>query len=88
MSGGCDITEDKLRDAVSAGIREAVSDPELWTQMLRAVQAHAQQEAGGWLFGGVKAALSKLAWFIVIGLGIYLMGGWTGLAAFLKSGSN
>ena len=88
MSGGCDITEAKLRDAVSAGIREAVSDPELWTQMLRAVQAHAQQEAGGWLFGGIKAALSKLAWFIVIGLGIYLMCGWTGLAAFLKSGSN
>lgn len=88
MTEGCDITEAKLRDAVSAGIREAVSDPELWSQMLRAVQQHAQQEAGGWLFGGLKAALSKLAWFVVIGLGIYLMGGWTGLAAFLKSWSH
>ena len=85
MSG---ITEDQLREAVSQGIREAVSDPELWTQMLKAVQAHAQQEAGGWLFGGIKAAISKVAWILVIGTGIYLLGGWTGLVAFLKSGSH
>ena len=83
-----DLTEDKLREAVAQGIREAVSDPELWTQMLKAVQAHAQQEAGGWLFGGIKAALSKIAWVVVLGTGIYLLGGWTGLAAFLKSGSS
>jgi hypothetical protein len=55
--------------------------------MLKAVQTHAQQEAGGWLFGGVKAAFSKLAWVVVLGTGIYLLGGWTGLVAFLKSGS-
>lgn len=83
-----DLTEDKLREAVAQGIREAVSDPELWTQMLKAVQAHAQQEAGGWLFGGIKAALSKIAWVVVLGTGIYLLGGWTGLGAFLKSGSS
>ncbi len=85
MSG---ITEDQLRDAVAQGIREAVSDPELWTQMLKAVQAHAQQEAGGWLFGGIKAALSKATWLLVIGTGIYMLGGWTGLVAFIKSGSH
>lgn len=83
-----DLTEDKLREAVAQGIREAVSDPELWAQMLKAVQAHAQQEAGGWLFGGIKAALSKIAWVVVLGTGIYLLGGWTGLVAFLKSGSS
>ena len=83
-----EITEDKLREAVAQGIREAVSDPELWTQMLKAVQAHAQQEAGGWLFGGIKAALSKLAWIVVLGTGIYLLGGWTGLVAFFKSGGH
>lgn len=85
MSG---ITEDQLRDAVAQGIREAVSDPELWTQMLKAVQAHAQQEAGGWLFGGIKAAISKATWLLVIGTGIYMLGGWTGLVAFIKSGSH
>ena len=83
-----ELTEAKLREAVAAGIREAVSDPELWTQMLRAVQQHAQQEAGGWLFGGLRAALGKLAWIVVIGLGVYLLGGWAGLVAFLKSGSH
>ena len=82
------MTEEQLKAAVAQGIREAVSDPELWTQMLKAVQAHAQQEAGGWLFGGIKAALSKIAWIFVIGFGIYLLGGWTGLVAFLKSGSH
>lgn len=82
------LTEAKLREAVAAGIREAVSDPELWSQMLKAVQQHAQQEAGGWLFGGIKAALSKLSWFVVIGVAVYLLGGWTGLVAVLKSGGN
>lgn len=81
------MTEEQLKAAVAQGIREAVSDPELWTQMLKAVQAHAQQEAGGWLFGGIKAALSKLAWIVVIGVGVYLLGGWTGLVAFIKSGN-
>ena len=83
-----ELTEDKLREAVAQGIREAVSDPELWSQMLKAVRAHAEQEAGGWLFGGLKVALSKLAWIAVLGTGIYLLGGWTALVAFFKSGTH
>lgn len=81
-----EITEDKLREAVAQGIREAVSDPELWSQMLIAVRSHAQKEAGGWLFGGIKAALSKAAWIVVIGTGVYLLGGWTALVALVKGG--
>ena len=76
-----------MRDAVSEGIRDAVSDPELWAAAIVAIQKHAKAEAGGWLFGGVRMALSKLAWFAVIGLAVYLLGGWSALVAFFKSGA-
>lgn len=74
-----------LRDGVASGIRAAVSDPELWKAVIAAVQAHAKAEAGGWLFGGVAAAMSKLAWVLVIGLAVYLLGGWSALVTLIKA---
>ena len=44
-------------------------------------------QLGGWLFGGIGAALSKAAWMVIIGLAIYLVGGWSALASFVKSGA-
>lgn len=76
---------DLVRDAVAEGIRIAVSDPRLWSDALAAMQAHAQQQAGGWLLGWVKALISKALLFVVIGLGVYALGGWGALAAFFKT---
>lgn len=74
-----------VRDAVREGVTAAVSDPAMWTAAVAAIQAHAQQQAGGWLLGGLKSAMSKLGWGFLIGLGIYLLGGWTAVVAFFKS---
>jgi len=76
-----------LRAAVRDGIVAAASDPEVWSVAIGTLRQQAQSEAGGWLFGGLAAFFSKLAWVLVIGLGIYLVGGWSALAAFLKHGS-
>ena len=77
-----------IQAAVADGIKAAVSDPAMWAAAMRAMQHHAQAEAGGWLFGGLKAMFSRAAWMLVIGLGIYLIGGWTALAAFFKTGAH
>lgn len=80
------LTVDVIGEAVSEGIRIAVSDPDVWAAALEAMQMHAKAEAGGWLFGGIKALISKLAWILVIGTGVYLVGGWAALVALFKAG--
>jgi hypothetical protein len=80
------LTSEQIATAVAHGIAQAVSDPKVWSAALVAVQSRAKTEAGGWLFGGLKAVFSKIAWVLFIGMGIYLVGGWSALAAFLKTG--
>ena len=76
---------DTVREAVADGIRLAVSDPKLWRDALAAMQQHAQTEAGGWLLGWLKALASKLLLFVIVGLAVYAMGGWSAMLAFFKS---
>ncbi len=76
-----------LRAAVRDGIVAAASDSHVWSVAIETLQGQAQKQAGGWLLGGIKAVFVRLAWVFVIGLGIYLIGGWSALVAFLKHGS-
>lgn len=76
---------DAIRDAVRDGIRDAVADPELWAAAGSAMRAQAQNAAGGLVLGGLRQLLVRAAWFLVIGGGVYLLGGWTALAAAIKS---
>jgi hypothetical protein len=82
------VTVEAMRKAVAQGIHDAVSNPELWAAAVAAMQAKAKTEAGGWLIGSVKAAISKLAWLLMIGLGVYLIGGWTALVSLFKAGAH
>lgn len=79
------IVISEIRQAVAAGIREAASDPKLWSDISRAIRVQAQQEAGGWLFGGVRAAFSKVFWITFVGIGVYLLGGWSAVVALFKT---
>ena len=83
---GRTLTSEQIATAVAHGIAQAVSDPAVWSAAIVAVQSRAKSEAGGWLFGGIKAIGSKVAWVLLIGMGIYFVGGWAALAAFLKTG--
>jgi hypothetical protein len=80
-------SEEALRAAVRDGIVAAASDPDVWSVALATLRAQANSEAGSWLFGGVRAFLSRVAWLCLIGLGIYLVGGWAALMAFIKTGA-
>jgi uncharacterized membrane protein YdbT with pleckstrin-like domain len=85
------VDVDAIRIAVRDGIVAAASDREVWKLALDTLvpvaRQHAQAEAGSWLLGGMKAFFSRLAWVVVIGMGIYLVGGWSALVAFFKHGT-
>jgi len=74
-----------MSQAVAKGIKDAVSDPALWTAAGNAMQQRAASATGGWLIGGARAAISRLGWLVFIGLGIYMVGGWAALAAAWKA---
>ena len=83
---GAQLTRQDVTEAIKEGIRSATSDPEVWSGTILAIQAHARAEAGGWLFGGIRAVLSKIGWILLVGGAVYLIGGWAGLAALWKAG--
>lgn len=74
-----------MQKAVADGIRAAVSDPALWSAAGAAMQQRAASTAGGWLFGGIGVALSKIGWALLFLIAIYLVGGWGALVAGLKA---
>lgn len=82
-------SEDQMRaivsDAVADGIRRAVSDPETWTAALEAMQTRATASAGSFVLGGIASAFKRLFWLVVIGTGIYVLGGWSALAGTVKA---
>jgi hypothetical protein len=82
------LTRDDVRDAIAEGLLRAIRHDEFWPALTTGMQRHAQAEAGGWLFGSLKAAMSKAAMFLLLGLLLYLVGGWSALVAFFKSGAN
>ena len=79
-----DHLEQAITEAVAAGIRQAVSDPAMWDAAGKAMREQAQSAAGGWLIGGVRALITRLAWVVAILVGVYLLGGWGAVVALVK----
>ena len=79
------LTQHHVRDAMAEGLMAAISREDFWPTLGAGMQKHAAAQAGGWLLGGLKAALRKLFLFVVLGLLLYLVGGWSALVALFKS---
>lgn len=79
------ITPEQLAEAVRAGLHAAAADPQLWIAVSEAIGQRARSEAGGWLFGRLRAFASRMIWFLIIGSAVYMVGGWSALAALFKS---
>lgn len=79
------LTTENLSAAVSQGLRDAISDPAFWKAASEAMQQHAKSEAGGWLIGSIRAVISKAVLFLLAGLLVYSVGGWSALVALFKA---
>jgi hypothetical protein len=78
------ITARAIEDAVARGIQAAVANPATWDAAGQAMRVQAQAQAGGWLLAGIKAGLTKIAWILVIFLGVYMLGGGGAVVSLLK----
>lgn len=78
----------QIREAVRDGISQAISDPLNWAHAVGAIHEHAQKQAGTWLFGGLRVLVSRALWVALAGLAIYMIGGWSALVAFFKTGQH
>ena len=84
--GAKDVLDAVLRaqDQITAVRGEAITAADMKLAIEHGIRAAVSDPE---LFGGIGAALSKLAWAVIIGLAIYLVGGWSALASFVKSGA-
>lgn len=75
----------QVAQAVHEAIRHSAADPAVWAAAGSALRTHARDQAGGFVLGGIKALGIKLGWLILIVGSVYLVGGWSALAALWKS---
>lgn len=75
----------EMREAVAAGMREALTDPEVLAGMWDAAMTRAQQAAaastGRWVLGSIKAFFNK---WLVIAVIVVLLGQYIGWPAAMK----
>lgn len=75
----------QIADSIEAGIMRAVSNPALWSAAGDAIQSQARAKAGGWLFGGLSALLSRIGWVMLAIAAVYTLGGWSAIVAMVKA---
>lgn len=76
---------DQIGISIEQAIKRAVADRQTWHTAGEALHEVAKERAGGWLFGGLQVLFSRAMWLLLIGIGIYMLGGWTALVGFIKS---
>lgn len=78
-----------MPELIGRAIHEAnmrtVSDPAFWAAAGEALRNQARDHAGNFVLDGLRSALRKLGWLLLIVGGVYLIGGWSALAALWKS---
>lgn len=79
---------DAIKAVTSAGVRDAIADPETWklgiAAMQQAFSSAAQRESGRWVIGWLGWMVRKaVAFVIVIGV-LYYTGGLAAVATYLK----
>lgn len=72
-----------VQTSVAEGIKQAVANPETWDAFFTALAKQAQDQAGQVAVGGLRWLFTRLLWFTIGGMLIYMVGGWDLLVRFL-----
>jgi hypothetical protein len=76
---------ERIGEAIQQANMRTVSDPAFWAAAGAALRREARDQAGGFVLDGVRNTFRWVAWVLLIGMGVYLVGGWTALLALVKS---
>jgi alanine-alpha-ketoisovalerate/valine-pyruvate aminotransferase len=74
-----------IRRASCLGFQDALSDPQTYEKAFEALSKYSSSQTGKFFLGSIATVLKKILVFGLIAAGIYAIGGWHGLAAFIKS---
>lgn len=74
-----------MADAFREAIDQTITDPMVWAKVRGAMVQQTQGAAGRWVLGGVMTGFKALCWAGLVGLGLYILGGWKLVAAVLAS---
>ena len=83
-----EIVHDATKEGLKEGLREVLADPATWEAGSDGLRAHAKNKAGGFVLGGIASVFTRLAWIVIAGLAIYMVGGRSALVAFFKTGGH
>lgn len=64
-----------MQDAVHQGAVDAVKDPLLWSSIVESIQHQARDQAGSWLFGGLRSIASRIGWLLLFIVAVWMVGG-------------
>lgn len=78
------LSADAIKDAVAAGMQQAVGSPDFWDAGFKAMGERTASAAGGLLLDGVWGTLRRVAWFVLAGFAVYIAGGWSALVSMFK----
>lgn len=87
------LRQGSLRDAIAEGVTIGLSqtamDEDLFDTIVErtaaAFRRSATQASGQIVIDGLSGLLKRAAWFAVLGILVYALGGWSGLATLFKT---
>lgn len=79
------LTPETLAEALQIAISRSASSPDTWAAAVAGARKATEKHAGRWLVGSVWAVVRKGLVIVTLGMLIYSFGGWSALAAMLKS---
>jgi hypothetical protein len=77
-----EMMRELVAESTAAGIRRAVESPDTWAAIGRGLRGSAEREAGGMLLKGLRVVVGKVLLVVLVGMGVYMVGGWSALASF------
>jgi hypothetical protein len=75
---------ERIGQAVQDANMRTVSDPAFWAAAGTALRREARDQTGGIVLAGARRALHWVTWITLVGVSVYLIGGWSALVALFK----
>lgn len=84
-----ELIREAVREAVRDGIRDVLHDRDsldaFWSSAYGVLQESATKQTGRLVLGSIKAVAAKGSLFVILGMLVYSIGGWTAVSKVWSS---